>query len=94
MEKEILAIHDSVSDEDCNIWDDYVILSRRSMELIRAAQARAAVARAGEESAGAVRQGQLLDELSVATCLATASASTMDGPAGTHYGSGAAGLLR
>ena len=30
----------------------------------------------------------------VATCLATASASTMDGPAGTHCGSGAAGLLR
>jgi hypothetical protein len=30
----------------------------------------------------------------VEPCLLTASASTMDGPAGTYYGSGAAGLLR
>ncbi len=34
----------SVPEEDCNNWDDYVILSCRSMELIRAAQAQAAVA--------------------------------------------------
>jgi hypothetical protein len=37
-------------EEDCNNCDDYVILSRRSTELIWAARARAAVARAGEES--------------------------------------------
>ena len=43
------TIDDSVSEEDCNNWDDHVILSRRSTELVRAARARVAVARAGEE---------------------------------------------
>jgi hypothetical protein len=43
------TIDDSVPEEDCNNWDDHVILSRRSTELVRAARARVAVARAGEE---------------------------------------------
>ncbi len=40
-----------------------------------------------EERSGVGREG-------VATCLLTVSSSSMDGPAGTLYGPGAAGLLR
>ncbi len=31
------TIDDSTPEEDCNNWDDHVILSRRSTELIRVA---------------------------------------------------------
>jgi hypothetical protein len=52
MEKETTTIYDTVSEEDCkedcNNWDDYVILWRSSTRLIRAARAPAAVARAGK----------------------------------------------
>jgi hypothetical protein len=51
LEKETTTIDDSVSEEDCNKWDDYMILSRYSTVLIRAAQA----ARAGEEPARIIK---------------------------------------
>ena len=47
MENETTTIDDSVSEDDWNNWDDLVILSRRSTELIRAGHARATVTRSG-----------------------------------------------